>query len=92
MTMSESTVPDADDREHRVIVNGQEHQVAGRDVTYEQILEIAYPDRVIDENTTYVMLYRKAAHKPHEGVLTLGGSVQIRNKETVFNVDAATRS
>lgn len=52
------------------------HEPKGK-ITYDRVVELAYPDFVQFPGATYSIMYeRGAAHKP-QGTLTKGGSVEI---------------
>ena len=76
---------------YTVIVNGQEKTIGSRTLTYEEVTQIAFPDKVTNPDITFVVLYRKAK-QPKEGSLVEGGSVKIKKEGTVFNVTFTNRS
>jgi len=78
-------------RETEVIVNSRPREVPGHIVTFEQIVHLAFPGVVSNENTVYSMTYRHAASHPHAGELGPGGKVEVK-KGTVFNVTRTIRS
>lgn len=75
---------------YEIIVNGRARTVTGSIVTYEQIVQLAFPGGH-DCNTAYDMTYQKAASHPAAGELGPGGSVKVK-KGTVFNVTPTTKS
>ena len=91
MTTIESTQEareKADD--YKIIVNGQEKEVVRRIVTFDEIVTLAgyRPDQ---PNVTYTVTYRKAVKPKHEGTMTEGDTVEVKDG-TVFNVTATTKS
>lgn len=68
-----------------IIVNTRPKTVPGPEVTFEQIVQLAYPGPH-EPNVTFSMSYRNAASKPHAGELGAGGSVKVKKKGTIFNV------
>jgi hypothetical protein len=74
-----------------IIVNTRPKTVPGPEVTFEQIVELAYPGPH-DPNVTFSMSYRNAASKPHAGELGAGGSVKVKKKGTIFNVCRTVQS
>jgi hypothetical protein len=73
-----------------IIVNARPRVVTGRQVTFEQIVELAFPGSH-DSNTIFSMTYRNAASQPHAGELAAGGIVAVKNG-SIFNVTQTVRS
>jgi hypothetical protein len=92
--MTETVPATADETTRReqfvVIVNGQQHTVESRIVSYEEVVKIAYPTPP-SPDTRYTVTYRNAA-EPREGSLAPGRSVEIRKEGTIFNVKATGKS
>ena len=59
------------DTETEIIVNARPREVPGHTVTFEQIVQIAFPGPQ-PPNTVFSMTYRNAASKPHAGELGPG--------------------
>lgn len=76
---------------YEVIVNGQTAEVPAAMVTFNDIVAIAFPDKVGNPDLTFVIIYRKA-EEPREGSLAEGGSVEVKHRGTVFNVTFTRRS
>ena len=75
----------------KIIVNTRPKEVPRPKVTFEQIVELAYPGPH-DQNVTFSMTFRNAASKPHTGELAAGGAVQVKRKGTIFNVCRTVQS
>lgn len=73
-----------------VIVNGQQHTVESRIVSYEEVVKLAYPTPP-SPDTRYTVTYRNA-EEPKQGSLAPGHSVEIKKEGTIFNVKATGRS
>ena len=76
--------------EIEIIVNTRPRTVPGPEVTFEQIVEMAFPGPH-EPNVVFSMTYRKAASTPHAGELGAHGSVTIK-QGTVFNVTRTVQS
>lgn len=76
--------------EIEIIVNARPRVVTGSEVTYEQIVELAFPGSH-NSNSVFSVTYRKAASTPPSGELGAGGSVKIK-KGTIFNVTQTDKS
>lgn len=74
-----------------IIVNSRRRTVDDRTVTFEQIVQLAFPGQH-PPNVVFSMTYRHAASAPHAGELGAGGSVDVKKKGTVFNVTRTVQS
>ncbi|MBP0112780.1 multiubiquitin domain-containing protein [Bradyrhizobium vignae] len=77
-------------RETEIIVNARKRTVKGDVVTFEEIVQLAFPGSH-DPNVAFSMTYRHAASEPHAGELGPGGHVTVKNG-TIFNVTKTIRS
>lgn len=86
----------AADREGRpapkfeIIVNARHKTVTDSTVTYEQVVELAFPGNH-DANVEFSVTYTHAASPPPAGELGCGGSVEVKNG-TRFNVTRTVQS
>jgi hypothetical protein len=78
-------------RNTEIVVNSRPREIEGDEVSFEQIVQLAFPGGAADQNTVYSMTYRKAASHPHAGELGPGGKVEVK-KGTIFNVTRTVRS
>ncbi|HDR9134824.1 MULTISPECIES: multiubiquitin domain-containing protein [Burkholderia] len=74
-----------------IVVNGREVEVNDRNVTFEQLVAIAYPGEPPMPNIKYSITYRGVVSKPHSGELAAGGSVEVKNG-SIFNVGRTVQS
>ncbi len=74
-----------------IIVNSRPRTVSTRTVTFEQIVQLAFPGQH-EPNVVFSMTYRHAASTPHAGELGAGGSVDVKRKGTVINVTRTVQS
>ncbi|MBU0717086.1 MAG: multiubiquitin domain-containing protein [Planctomycetes bacterium] len=77
-------------RTYEIIVNSRPRVVTGSRVTFEQIVELAFPGPH-EPNVIFSVTYRKAASTPHAGELGPGGVVKVKNG-TIFNVTRTVQS
>jgi hypothetical protein len=77
-------------RRFEITVNTRPRTVTGSLVTYEQIVQLAFPG-AHDSNVEFTMTYRHAAATPPSGELGAGGTVRIKNG-SIFNVTRTVRS
>ena len=77
------------DHKVTVIVNGQRRTVEGAQLSYEQVVRLAFPN--VDPNTAYTVTYDKGPRENREGSMDAGDRVRIQNG-MVFNVSATSKS
>lgn len=75
-----------------IIVNGREKTVTKDELTFDEIVKLAFDNPPYGANTLFTITYRKGGneHRP-EGHLIEGGTVKVK-KGTVFNVTATDKS
>lgn len=76
---------------YEIIVNARPRIVHDEDVTFEQVVALAFPGPH-GENIIFSVTYRHAAAKPHAGELGAGGVVEVKKKGTIFNVTKTDKS
>lgn len=74
-----------------IIVNTREKEVDGKEVTYDQIVALAFDSPPTGENIEITVAYREGPGPDKEGTLQPGGSVPIK-KEMIFDVTATDKS
>lgn len=78
-------------REITIIVNAQPKPVPSREVSYAEVVSLAYPTPPAPD-TTFTVTYRNAAEPQREGSLVEGQSVTVKEEGTIFNVRATGKS
>lgn len=73
-----------------IYVNTREKVAPSRDITFAQVVELAYPGEPPSETVGYTITFSKA-QKPHEGDLAPGQTVTIK-RGAIFNVLKTTKS
>jgi hypothetical protein len=86
--MSEAPTPHDHEKQYRIYVDGTEKTVTAEVLSFEQVVNIAYPSH--DPQTIYRVTFEKAK-EPHEGRLLADQSVEIKNG-TEFDVTPVGRS
>jgi hypothetical protein len=81
-----------EDRTTEIIVNGRPREVVGPEVTFDQIVKLAFENPPHGAETIYTVTYRKGGndHRP-EGIMVEGDTIKVK-KGTTFNVTATNRS
>jgi hypothetical protein len=77
--------------EYIIIVNAEEHTIEQEKLTYEQVVELAYPGGPTGPDITYSVTFEHAK-EPKQGTLSAGGSVEVKKRNTVFDVIQANRA
>lgn len=79
------------DKQVDIIVNGTPHPVPDHEVSFDQVVDIAYPDGGRSPLITYTVNFYNGAGRPAEGKLTRDQEVKVKDG-TVFNVTRTDRS
>jgi Multiubiquitin len=76
--------------EIEIIINSRSKAVSGSSVTFDQIVQLAFPGSHLPTNA-FAVTYRKAASLPAEGEFSVGNVIKIK-KGTIFNVTPTDKS
>ena len=87
----DSKIDRPDEKGFEIIVNGREYPVDGDEVSFDQVVDIAYPDGGRGELISYTILYYDGGGRETEGGLSEGDEVKVKDG-TVFNVTRTDRS
>ena len=79
------------DKSFDIIVNGTNHSVSNGEVSFDQVVDIAYPDGGRGPLIKYTVDFYNGAGRPPEGKLREGAEVKVKDG-TVFNVTRTDRS
>jgi len=74
-----------------IIVNTRQKFVAPGQISFAQLVVLAFPDLPIGPNTAFTVSYRKGRGDKPEGTLIEGESIKVK-KGMVFNVSATDKS
>ncbi|MFB7085769.1 MULTISPECIES: multiubiquitin domain-containing protein [Streptomyces] len=85
--MQESHGPKPD----TIIVNARPHTWEAKEITYEQVVELAYPGQPPSDQDTYTVRYSRGHDGHGTGSLTAGHEVRVK-KGMVFDVYRTSRS
>lgn len=72
-----------------IVVDLVEHQVTGKELSYRQVAQLAYPNDPVSPEITYTITY-SSPHGP-DGELRVDESVKL-HEGMVFNVGKSNRS
>jgi len=82
----------AKEKEITIFVNGTEESVSKDTLTFDELVDIAFPGHPTDPNIIFSITFEHADSKPHQGTVAQGGSVTVKNKGTTFDVIQTNRS
>jgi len=85
--------PDGDrEKSITIIVNGREKKVTKNELTFDEVVKLAFEKPPYGANTLFTITYRKGGNPNRpEGHLVEGGTVKVK-KGTIFNVTATDKS
>ena len=78
------------DKEFIIIVNGREKSFSGREITFRQVVELAFGTYEENPDIVYTVSYSKGEDKK-EGTMTVGTTVKVKDG-MIFNVTRTNRS
>ena len=84
------TTPDTD-KGFDIVVNGTHHAVPNSEVSFDEVVDIAYPDGGRGPLITYTVDFYNGAGRPPESKLIEGQKAKVKDG-TVFNVTRTDRS
>jgi Multiubiquitin len=89
---SEKKSQDKPNHETTIIVNGQEKTTTEKELTFEEVVSIAYDGNPpTGPNWEFTVTYRRGQKDKPEGSLVAGGSVKVK-EGMIFNVRATDKS
>ena len=83
--------PYSDDKGFSIVVNGRERTVEAEELTFHQVIALAFDDPPTGEFVGFLITYRGAGGRKPDGTLTEGASVKVKNG-TIFNVTVTDKS
>ena len=89
--MSEDKTADFERKGFEIIVNGRTRTVENDEVTFDEVVDLAYPEGGRGELIIYTVLFYEGGGREKEGGLSEGEKVKVKDG-TVFNVTRTDRS
>ena len=90
--MSDSPVNAGKPKTVTIIVNGRAKEVASKEISFSEIVALAFDAPPHGGDTIFSVTYRKGGNENRpEGVMVEGDSVKVK-EGTIFNVSATNRS
>ena len=79
------------DKEITIIVNTREKTWDKKEISYEEVVVLAFGSYSSDENIVYTVTFSRGPESHHEGSLVKGDSVKVK-KGMIFNVTQTNKS
>ena len=79
------------EKQTTIIVNAEEKEVATKELTFDQVVSLAFPNAAKNDNRLYTVTYRRAGGEKPEGTFVEGGTVKVK-EGMIFNVTATLKS
>ena len=80
-----------DEKGFSIVINGREKTVEDEELTFDQVVALAFDDPPTGEFICFTITFRNAGGRKPEGTLTEGESVKVRDG-TVINVTVTDKS
>jgi len=78
-------------KEVTIIVNGRPKVVTQKELTYDEVVRLAYPNPHTEPEFEYTVTYSKGEDAKKDGSLVKGGTVKVK-EGMVFNVVETNKS
>ncbi|AEA26492.1 hypothetical protein Psed_4332 [Pseudonocardia dioxanivorans CB1190] len=88
---SDNTARGNHPREMTIVINARERTVTDKELTFEQLVAMAYPSAPTGENVMFTISFRRGHGNKPEGSLLTGETVKIKDG-MVFVVSATDKS
>ena len=75
----------------KIIVNGREKEWPSKEISFNDLVTLAFGAPPAPDNWIYNITYTKGPHDQHKGVVSPGETVKIKDGE-VFNVTRTNKS
>ena len=89
--MNQEKPNDPEKKGFDIIVNGRPYTVDNDEVTFDEVVNLAYPEGGRGELISYTVLYYEGGGREKEGGLNEGEKAKVKDG-TVFNVTRTDRS
>lgn len=74
-----------------IIVNGRPKPVSQKELSFDEIVQLAFPGSVPNDTTLYTITYKRGHGGKPEGTLVAGDTVKVKDG-MIFNVTATDKS
>ncbi len=93
MESIENKVPDSQsgNREYNIIVNGREKIWTEKEISFNQVVELAFGSVSTNPNIIYTITFKRGKGNRPEGTMVQGDTVKVK-EGMIFNVTATDKS
>lgn len=74
-----------------IIVNGRQKTVSTKELSFEQVVALAYDNPPMEDNVIFTVTYRRGEGNKPEGTLYKGETVKVK-EGMIFNVTRTNKS
>jgi hypothetical protein len=79
-------------KEFKIYVNGREKIFIGKEITFREVVGLAYESPVFNDQIIYTVTYSKGVDKKPKGSMVDGGDPVHVKEEMIFNVTRTDKS
>ena len=96
-TNTDRAEPESEGNDHQspktitVIINGRKKEVAAKDLSFAEVVRLAFDDAVFNDVTIYTITFKRGHGDKSEGTLVEGESVKVK-AGMIFNVARTDKS
>ncbi|HEY3412781.1 MAG TPA: multiubiquitin domain-containing protein [Armatimonadota bacterium] len=90
-TQQNVTAERVHEKETAIVVNGRRKVVAGKDISFAQVVALAFDPPPTGDNVIFTVTYRNGQGQKPEGTLVDGESVRVKDG-MIFDVRATNKS
>lgn len=78
-------------KQFTIIVNGRQRLVTSKNLTFAEVVQLAFDDAIFNEMTIYTITFKRGDGEKPEGTLVEGDTVKIK-EGMIFNVTRTDKS
>ena len=78
-------------KQFTIIVNGRQRLVTNKNLTFAEVVQLAFDDAIFNEMTIYTITFKRGDGEKPEGTLVEGDTVKIK-EGMIFNVTRTDKS
>lgn len=79
------------EKETTIIVNGRQFEISGKEISFSQVVALAFPTPPSGQNVMFSVTYRRGHGDKPEGTLIEGQTVKLK-EGMIFNVTPTDKS
>jgi hypothetical protein len=91
INQQKSAEPKVHEKTYKIIVNAREHDFKGDEITFDQVIILAFGSVSTDPNIAYTVTYKRGHGNKPEGSMVKGDVVKVK-EGMIFNATATNKS